>query len=146
MRPLSCLDEISEWLITDTSAVINLNASGKAAEILHALPYKIAIVDVIPRELEVGRERGRRDAELASALVKAAHLQVVPLGDVGWGHYEGFVTGPAADTLDDGEAATIAYALEAGGVPIIDEEKATRIWALICLVIRWWSKLSAMQR
>ncbi len=32
-------------------------------------------------------------------------------------------------TLDDGEAATIAYAVEHGGIPIIDERKATRIYA-----------------
>ena len=129
MRPLSCLDDRHEFLITDTSAVINLNGSGRAAEILHALPYKIAIVYVIPQELEIGRERGRRDAELTAALVKATHLQMVSLGDAGWTHYESLVTGTAAETLDDGEAATIAYALERSGVPVIDEDKATRICA-----------------
>ncbi|MBV6486849.1 MAG: hypothetical protein GHHEDOFH_00786 [Pseudorhodoplanes sp.] len=129
MRPLSCLDDASSLLITDTSAVINLNASGKAAEILHALPYKIAIVDVVPAELEVGRERGRRDAELAAVLVKSGYLHMASLGEGGWPHYEALVTGAAAETLDDGEAATIAYALEEGAVAIIDEGKATKICA-----------------
>jgi predicted nucleic acid-binding protein len=129
MRPLSCLDEASALLVADTSTVINLNASGSAAEILHALPYKIAIVDVIQKELEFGRERGRRDAELTSALVTANHLQVVSLEDGGWTHFERLVTGAAAETLDDGEAATIAYAIELSGTAVIDENKATKICA-----------------
>jgi predicted nucleic acid-binding protein len=130
MRPLSCLYGDSALLVVDTSAAINLNASGCAAEILHALPYKIAIVDVIQKELELGRERGRRDAELTSALVTANHLEVVSLGDGGWTHFERLVTGAAAETLDDGEAATIAYAIERNGVAVIDEDKAIKICAV----------------
>jgi predicted nucleic acid-binding protein len=130
MRPLSWLDEASALLVADTSTVINLNASGNAAEILHALPYKIAIVDIIQKELEFGRERGRRDAELTSSLVAANHLEVVSLGNNGWMHFERLVTGAAAETLDDGEAATIAYAIELSGAAVIDETKATKICAL----------------
>lgn len=130
MRPLSCLGDDSALLVVDTSAAINLNASCSAAAILHALPYKIAIVDVIQKELEFGRERGRRDAELTSSLVAGNHLEVVSLGDGGWTHFERLVTGAAAETLDDGEAATIAYAIERSGVAVIDEDKATKICAL----------------
>jgi predicted nucleic acid-binding protein len=36
----------------------------------------------------------------------------------------------AIETLDDGEAATIAYAAVAGVVPVIDERKALRIYAV----------------
>jgi predicted nucleic acid-binding protein len=129
MRPLSCLDEACALLVADTSTVINLNASGSAAEILHALPYKIAIVDVVQQELDVGRERGRRDAQLTSFLVAANHLEVASLGESGWTHFEQLVTGAAAETLDDGEAATIAYALELSGAAVIDENKATKICA-----------------
>jgi len=130
MRPLSCLDDNSALLVVDTSAAINLNASGCAEEILLALPYKITIVDAIQRELEFGRERGRRDAELTSSLVAANRIEVASLGDEGWTHFELLVTGTAAETLDDGEAATIAYAVEHSGVAIIDEHKATKICAI----------------
>lgn len=130
MTPLSCLDDASALLVADTSVVINLNASGGAADILHALPYKIVIVDVILKELEFGRTRGRRDAELTSSLAAANHLQVGSLGETGWRHFERLVSGPAAETLDDGEAATIAYAIEHDGVTVIDEDKATKICAL----------------
>ena len=37
------------------------------------------------------------------------------------------ILGDDVDTLDDGEAATIAYAVEKQGVAIIDERKAKRI-------------------
>jgi predicted nucleic acid-binding protein len=130
MRPLSCLDDASALLVADTSVAINLTASSSAPEILHALPYKIVIVDVILKELEIGRERERRDAELTNFLVRSKHLEVVSLGDDGWVHFEDLVTGAAAETLDDGEAATIAYALERSGVSVIDEDKATHICSL----------------
>jgi predicted nucleic acid-binding protein len=130
MRPLSCLDDASALLLADTSAVINLNASGSAAEILDALPYKVAIVEVILNELEIGRNRGRRDAEFTSSLVAANHLQIASLGDSGWAHFERLVAGSAAESLDDGEAATIACAIEQSGVAVIDEGKATKICAL----------------
>ncbi len=130
MRPLSCLDDASTLLVVDASAVINLNASRSAAEILHVLPYKIVIVDVIRQELETGRERGRRDADLTNSLVGTKDLEVVSLADSEWTHFEGLVTGTAAETLDDGEAATIACAIERSGVAVIDEDKATRICVL----------------
>lgn len=51
------------------------------------------------------------------------------LGDTGWKHFETLVVGHSWETLDDGEAATIAYAAERGAVAIIDERKGTRICA-----------------
>lgn len=130
MRPLSCLDDASALLVADTSAAINLNASRSAAEVLHALPYKIAIVDVIQKELELGRKRGRRDAEFTNSLIGTNHLDVMSLGDGGWKHFEALVTGAAAETLDDGEAATIACAIERSGVAVIDDDKAIKLCAL----------------
>jgi predicted nucleic acid-binding protein len=44
-------------------------------------------------------------------------------------HFEQLVIGPAAETLDDGEAATIAYAAISGATAILDEKKALRIAA-----------------
>jgi predicted nucleic acid-binding protein len=127
MKPLSCLSEAQGVLIADTSVAINLNATGCAGQVLRALPYKTVIVDIIQEELELGRNRGRRDAELTAALVASKHIDVVALGEVGLGHFEQLVVGPGAETLDDGEAATLACALELGGIPIIDEHKAVRL-------------------
>lgn len=114
-------------LVADASTVINLNATGCAPLILKALPNRILVVDVIPGELDTGRARGRQDADRLQQLIAAGFIDTVSLGDAGWEHFEGMVSGPAADTLDDGEAATIAYAAEQGAIAVIDETKATRI-------------------
>jgi len=42
-------------------------------------------------------------------------------------HFESLVSGSAAETLDDGEAATIACAIERAAVALIDDRKAIRI-------------------
>jgi hypothetical protein len=85
------------------------------------------VVDVVPRELEFGRQRGRRDIDILKSLMAAGLVTVVDLGDAAASHFEGLVIGKAAETLDDGEAATIAYAVAHGGIAIIDEKKANRI-------------------
>jgi hypothetical protein len=41
--------------------------------------------------------------------------------------FEQLVVGPAVETLDDGEAATIAYAVTLGATALVDERKALRI-------------------
>ena len=42
-------------------------------------------------------------------------------------HFENLVSGSAAETLDDGGAATIACAIERSAVALIDDRKAIRI-------------------
>lgn len=116
-------------LVADTSTVINLVATGCAPAIIRALPNPIVAVDAIPAELDTGRQRGRLHADRLQELVAAGHIRIVSLGDTGWQHFETLVAGHAAETLDDGEAATIAYAAECGAVAIIDEKKGTRLCA-----------------
>lgn len=121
----------SAWpLISDTSTVINLLATGCAPSIASALPNRVLVVDAIPGELEAGRLRGRKDAEGLERLAVAGHVDIVSLGDVGLQHFEALVAGPASETLGDGEAATIAYALEHDAVAVLDESKATRLCGL----------------
>jgi predicted nucleic acid-binding protein len=117
-------------LVADTSVVINLIATDFASAIITALPQPLVVVDVVPEELETGRGRGRTDSERFSELVHAGIVNIVSLGDVGLQHFSELVAGPAADTLDDGEAATIAYAIEQCGRAFIDERKALRICSL----------------
>ncbi|MEJ0098501.1 MAG: hypothetical protein WDO12_01635 [Pseudomonadota bacterium] len=49
------------------------------------------------------------------------------LGDAGEALFEQLVVGPASETLDDGEAATIAYAVEHSLGIVVDDAKARRI-------------------
>jgi len=129
MRSLTFLTDRTAIIGADTSVIINLNATGHASAILKALPNRVVVVDTVVGELEEGRRRGRDDAGLLDALVKDGVIDVVKLDAQGESYFEELVIGPAAMTLDDGEAATIAYSLMQAGIAVIDEKKATRICA-----------------
>jgi predicted nucleic acid-binding protein len=126
--PTSLIDSLIP-LVADTSTVINLIATGCAPTILATLPNQIVVVDVILGELDTGRLRGRPHADRLQDIVAAGNIAIVTLGETGWQHFEMLVAGAASETLDDGEAATIAYAAERGAVVILDEKKGTRICA-----------------
>lgn len=123
----SALDDAATTLVADASTIINLIATGSAPAILRALPHRMVVVDVVPTELETGRTRGRTTVDGFKELVAIGMLDVVELPEEGAAYFEGLVVGSAAETLDDGEAATIAYALTRPAVALIDERKATRI-------------------
>jgi predicted nucleic acid-binding protein len=91
------------------------------------LPNKLRIVSAVVNELEEGRRRGRQDAGILDRLVSSGLIEIVKLSQVGEDWFEKLVIGRATETLDDGEAATIAYAIEHNGLAIIDERKANRI-------------------
>jgi predicted nucleic acid-binding protein len=128
-RSPTWLTDPDALLVADASTVININASGCGPMIVKALPNPVAIVNIIAEELEEGRHRLRQDADLLNDLKVARLVEIVELDDVGAIHFEQLVIGPAEMTLDDGEAATIAYAVGKNGIPLIDERKATRICA-----------------
>jgi predicted nucleic acid-binding protein len=121
------LPESAAVLVADASVAINLNATGCAAEIIATLPERIVVVDAVLEELEGGRRKGRRDADDLLQLVAQGLVEIKSLGPAGVAHIEGLVIGSASETLDDGEAATIAYAAEINGVAVIDERKAIRL-------------------
>ncbi len=129
MRPLSCLSEDNSEIALDASTAINLNATGRAVDILSCFGARVVVLDVVIGELEDGIPKGRRDAEMTRRLAELGLLRVVSLTAVGWKCFEDLVVGSAAATLDDGEAATIAYAVETGAFAVIDERKANRICA-----------------
>lgn len=114
-------------VVADTSVIINLNATKRAAEVLSSLPFRVVVTEIVTGELTEDRRGGRRDAGLLAGLEKAGHVQVVSLDEVGLDIFSGLVIGPAGETLDDGEASTIAYAVEHGIVPVIDERKGLKI-------------------
>jgi predicted nucleic acid-binding protein len=127
MQVLSWLNDPAVPLVADASVVINLNATGYAREILGALRRRVAIVNVVCQEVEAGGRQGRQNMDLLRDLIDAGIIELVGLNDGAEQHFERLVIGPAVMTLDDGEAATIAYAVEHGAVAIIDERKAYRV-------------------
>ena len=123
----SCLDDLSKPIVADASVVINLIASGFAATILGCLAGPLRVPSEVRAEIERGRSRGRKDADELAGLVAGGKAAIVDLGAAGVRCFSTLVVGPAKETLDDGEAATIAYATEHGATILIDEKKATRI-------------------
>ncbi|MDE0333056.1 MAG: hypothetical protein OXL41_14445 [Nitrospinae bacterium] len=114
-------------LVADASVVINLNATGRAIDIIRAQPGSVVVIDHTFAELAKGAQKGYKDAEKLQALIDYGAVRLVRLGEAGNRIYESLVEGSAQHTLDDGEAATVGYAHEIGGVALIDERKAQNI-------------------
>ena len=127
MRHPPFLNDPTRILVVDASAAISITASAHALQIVSAIPNRLIVPDIVVSELESGSQKGYANAEQLCDLIEDGKLDVVTMEEVASGHFESLVIGPARDTLDDGEAATIACALESGGVPLIDERKARRI-------------------
>ena len=123
----SCLNDPVALFVADASVAINLNATNCAATILDALPNRVVVVEEVAIELEAGRQKGRSDSDGLKTLVAAGQIEIVRLENEGLRHFAGLVSGPAEDTLDDGEAATLAYALQHHATAVIDERKANKI-------------------
>jgi len=125
----SCLTNPSVTIVADTSAVINLNASGSAVAVLQALPNRVVLTDTVLSELSVDKRTGRNDAKLIRSIIDAELIAITALASLKEDHFAGLVAGPAAETLGDGEAATVACAVETNGVAIIDDRKAVALCA-----------------
>jgi predicted nucleic acid-binding protein len=126
---LSCLIDPTAPVVIDASTVINLNATAYAPRILKAIPNPFFITDVVQGELLEDKRNARNDGQLVAELVAAGLISIAKLDDLTESHFEELVIGQGDATLDDGEAATIAYGVEKGAVTLIDERKATRICA-----------------
>jgi len=114
-------------LTLDSSVVINLDASGQGRAVLSAFKNPIVVVDVVETEIGRGNRQRRQDKAALDALVAAGTIAITSLDEDAIQIFESLVIGPALTTLDDGEAATIAYAVHTGSVAVIDERKATTL-------------------
>ena len=133
MRPMSLsslpIDSVAVF-VADASVIINLNATGRASEIVGAFPDKFVATGITVAELEAGAKKGHDDAEKLRYLIENGLFELVQLGEVGGAIYASLIDGTAIQTLDDGEASTIGYACERGCVALIDERKARSICAI----------------
>ncbi|MBJ7484197.1 hypothetical protein [Brevundimonas sp.] len=115
--------------IADASVWINLIATERAHVILSATSVPLRITDVALAELERGRSKGRQAADEMAGLLHMGLTEVVALAAEDEALFLSLVSGAAAETLDDGEAATLACAYRLGAGALIDERKATQIAA-----------------
>ena len=129
MSSSSFLDKPQTPIVIDASVVINLNATGRAHEIFAAFPNPFLVTANAAAELSHGARNGHTDSAALQQLVSQSLLQTVDLDPTDLAIYETLIEGSAAQTLDDGEAATIAFALGASAMAIIDERKARNICA-----------------
>ena len=116
-------------LVLDASSGLNLLGTGRAAEVLRALPHEVLVTD--KAAAEIGRDpiTGTPGAVVLSGLAAERLIRIVPLSDPAYDTYLCLVAALSPDGLDDGEAATLAHAADVGAVPVLDERKAIRIAA-----------------
>lgn len=114
-------------LIADASVVINLNATGRAADIIKALGSPFFVTENASAELANGSTKGHRDHDHLHELIDTGFVRILSMQSTGLRIYESLIEGSTAVTLDDGEAATIACAHEISGIALIDERKARTI-------------------
>ncbi|MEK7992677.1 MAG: hypothetical protein AAB403_02625 [Planctomycetota bacterium] len=124
---LSKLIDPARPIVLDTSVVINLAATGVADRILAALPNLTVVLDAVQEDLRRNSESDRPALKVLEELIETKAVRLVEGTNLSQGYFESLVAGSGPDTLDDGEAATIAYALEQAATPILDERKALRI-------------------
>ncbi|NML99746.1 hypothetical protein HHL24_17615 [Paraburkholderia sp. RP-4-7] len=129
MTFLSCLTKDTE-LVLDTSVIINLLATEHAVPILKALEVPIVVTGNVVREIERGAVNGRPEFELLTAMVNEGIVRVEELGGEVLATLFDLVSGGTEESLDDGEAATLAFAYGSGFYAAIDEKKATRLAAV----------------
>lgn len=113
--------------VADASVWINLAATGRCPEILAALGASVAIVDVVLRELQRGSANGHGVLEHIEPLIQSGLVRVVEMETSDEEPYLSLVAGGTAETLDDGEAATLVVAVRLKAIALIDERKATAI-------------------
>lgn len=124
--PVSLI-ELGASIILDTSAAINLSATGCCSQVLAAVQARCVVSEALLSELQDGARRGKHELEEFSVLIDSGNVEVASFDTEAEAIFETLVAGSAVETLGDGEAATIALALARQAVPVIDERKATSL-------------------
>lgn len=125
----SSANSVTPIFVIDASVVINLNASRHAPKIIQATKWKWIISANAHDELRLGAEKGHADFKALEELIAAGLIETRPLGEAALADYDSLVGGPAGKTLDDGEAATLALAIQLRATALIDERKARTLAA-----------------
>ena len=125
-------------LILDTSVLINLHACSYGERILTAVPNDIIVPRVVAGELEHETSRTNGEHGFLRGLVTR---QKVTLGDMTENENMLFTKlASGSPSLGDGEAATIAIAVERRCLPLLDDGKArARAMDVLCGQAPGWS-------
>lgn len=123
----SCLTDQHSAVVLDASVIINLLATSKASEVLQALGAPVLVTSNVVHEIGQGASNARQEPQQLSELIGADILRMVSLDAPSLECFFSLVSGHTADSLGDGEAATLVYAHTNRFAAAIDEKKATRI-------------------
>lgn len=113
-------------LVLDASVLINILATGFAREIFTAIQEPCLVPQAVASE--VHRDpRDRKKVEPLGAYVNGGIIKIVDFNDRSLETFVSLVGGDLEESLDDGEAATLAIAHDQGFVAAIDENKARNL-------------------
>ena len=114
-------------LVLDASVVINLLGTGNPTHLLRILNRKVLVDERALDEITRDPFSKLPGHEAMSALTRAGLISATKLSLSAFEIFLALTGASPPDDLGDGEAATIAQSFDIGGVPVIDERKATRI-------------------
>lgn len=117
--------ETGAALVIDASVLINLLGCGAAEEVLVSLPHEVFIEHRALTEVLRDPSRNLPARDQRALLAQRQVLQERSLEGEAIDCFLELVA--ELDGLDDGEAATIAYALDQSAIAVLDERKARRI-------------------
>jgi hypothetical protein len=106
-----------------------LLGSGAPSLILRGLHRRILVDDVTLGEVSIDPATGKSAKDACDKLIADGLIEKVEMTDQAYELFISLTGANPPDDLDDGEAATIAQALQLGAAAVIDERKATRIAA-----------------
>ena len=114
-------------LVADASVWINLVASGRMEDILSALSVPVGVPSIALQELKRGQARGYDAFAQVDRLVQTGLVVALNLESQDESLFLELVSGETAETLDDGEAATLVLSVRMKAMAAIDERKATTL-------------------
>jgi len=123
----SRLTDDMRTLAIDASVAINLLGTGRAADILRLINRQYVIEDSTRGEVQRDPSNGQPGGASLDGLARSGLLTYARLGDSALASFLALTGAAPPDDLDDGEAATIALAVDIGAVAMLDDKKAIRV-------------------
>lgn len=115
-------------LVLDASVLFNLLGTGRSTELLRALGVPCWVEERTAAEIR--RMPGQRtESAPLQPLIDDGCLNLLRMSEQAYETYLTLLSGPSTDTLDDGESAAIALAVDGLGSVVLDDKKARRILA-----------------
>jgi predicted nucleic acid-binding protein len=128
----------------DTSVMINLLASGAAQQILRLTCKQAVLVPQVVREVKLEPETEALKGVGFREILNSGEVKQVELRKRATELFLDLVTAERPDSLDDGEAATIAYASLHDAAAALDDTKGRRICRSRFPHVALWSSIEVL--